>query len=81
MSPVLHTLTVTLAGTGTGTVASGPAGIDCGADCTEAYLQGTRVTLTPVAGANSTFVGWTGRVAPTFETLDNRRKSTKSLYK
>ena len=59
-TPVFHPLTVTLGGPGTGTVSSGPAGIDCGADCTEAYLRGTSVTLTPVVGANSTFVGWTG---------------------
>ena len=57
---VFHTLSVGLAGTGTGAVSSGPAGIDCGLDCTEAYLQGTSVTLIPVAGADSTFVGWTG---------------------
>ena len=54
------TLTVTAAGNGTGTIASSPAGIDCGADCTESLPSGTVVTLTPTAGVSSTFVGWSG---------------------
>ena len=36
-----HTLTVTRAGTGNGTVTSVPAGIACGADCNETYNYGT----------------------------------------
>ncbi|MGI8822522.1 MAG: sulfatase family protein, partial [Acidimicrobiia bacterium] len=39
-------LTVTRAGTGSGTVRSTPAGIKCGTDCTESYASGTSVTLT-----------------------------------
>jgi hypothetical protein len=54
------TLTVTKQGTGTGTVTSSPAGITCGADCSEAYASGTVVTLTPTAAAGSTFGGWSG---------------------
>ena len=42
-----YTLTVAKAGTGTGTVTSSPAGISCGADCSEPYSSGTVVTLTP----------------------------------
>ncbi len=36
-----HTLSVTKSGTGSGTVTSSPAGIDCGTTCTHAYDAGT----------------------------------------
>ena len=55
-----QTLTVTTAGTGTGTVTSAPAGITCGADCTEAYPYYTRVDLTATPAAGSVFSGWSG---------------------
>ena len=55
-----YTLTVTKSGTGSGTVTSNPAGINCGADCSETYNQGTSVTLTPAPDAGSTFTGWSG---------------------
>ena len=57
---VQRTLTVTKAGTGSGTVTSAPGGIACGSDCTEAYANGTTVTLTAVASTGSTFGGWSG---------------------
>jgi hypothetical protein len=41
-------------------VTSSPAGINCGADCTEDYAQGAMVTLTATPSAGSTFVGWSG---------------------
>jgi len=53
-------LTVTRAGVGTGTVTSAPAGIDCGADCSEPYPPGTVITLTAAADAGAAFTGWTG---------------------
>ena len=53
-------LTVTVDGDGAGTVTSVPAGIECGADCTEGYDEGTPVSLTAVADAGSTFTGWSG---------------------
>jgi uncharacterized repeat protein (TIGR01451 family) len=58
-----HTLTITLAGTGSGTVTSDPAGIDCGATCSALFDEGTGVTLhaTPAAGSN--FTGWAGDCA------------------
>ena len=55
-----YTLTVNKSGTGTGTVTSSPAGINCGTDCTEGYVSGTSVNLTAVAAVGSTFAGWSG---------------------
>jgi hypothetical protein len=54
------TLSVTKAGTGSGTVSSEPPGIDCGADCTEALFQATVITLTATADDGSIFDGWSG---------------------
>ncbi len=53
-------LTVTKAGTGTGTISSNPAGIACPADCTEGYRYNTTVTLTAAPTGGATFTGWTG---------------------
>jgi hypothetical protein len=47
-------------GTGNGTVASSPIGIDCGADCLEAFPFNTVVTLTATPATGSTFSGWSG---------------------
>ena len=59
-NPVTYNLIVTKAGTGSGTVTSNPAGINCGTDCTESYASGTVVTLMATAAADSTFAGWSG---------------------
>jgi M6 family metalloprotease-like protein len=58
--PPPYTLTVTKSGTGKGKVASSPAGIDCGSDCGEKYVQGTQVTLTATPTLGSIFTGWSG---------------------
>ncbi|MCP4700654.1 MAG: Ig-like domain repeat protein [Gammaproteobacteria bacterium] len=46
--------------TGSGSVTSEPAGIDCGAACTAAYDENTAVTLTAVADAGWKFDAWSG---------------------
>jgi List-Bact-rpt repeat protein/cohesin domain-containing protein len=53
-------LTVTKSGTGKGTVASAPSGINCGTDCTEPFVSGTTVVLTATPSQDSSFVKWTG---------------------
>ena len=54
-------LTVAKEGTGSGTVVSNPAGIECGATCSStAFEEGTKVTLTASPSAGSTFVSWKG---------------------
>lgn len=55
---VSYTLDVSLSGAGT--VTSSPAGIDCGADCSQDYMFGTVVTLTANPDAGSAFTGWSG---------------------
>ena len=54
------TLTVTEAGTGTGTVTSDPAGISCQPTCSASFVSGTPITLTATPAAGSTFTGWSG---------------------
>jgi hypothetical protein len=53
-------LTVSKTGTGSGTVTSSPAGIDCGATCTDEFEEGEEVTLTASPEPGSEFGGWTG---------------------
>ena len=53
-----YLLTLTKAGTGSGTV-TGP-GINCGSDCAESYASGTVVSLTATPSAGTTFTGWSG---------------------
>ncbi len=55
-----NTVTVAPSGTGSGTVASSPAGINCGSTCSASFSSGTSVTLTATPAAGSTFGGFTG---------------------
>jgi Divergent InlB B-repeat domain len=63
IGPVAQTLTVMIAGDGS--VASAPAGIACGGDCSESYDAGTSVTLTATAAGTSLFDRWSGDCAGT----------------
>src|SRR5207247_2272940 len=56
----LYTLTVTKAGSGSGTVTSSPAGINCGATCSASFASGTSVTLTATPASGSVFGSWSG---------------------
>jgi predicted lipoprotein with Yx(FWY)xxD motif len=59
--PTQYTLTVNASGTGSGTVQSSPAGIEaCSSSCSQAFNEGTKVTLTAKAGLYSAFAGWSG---------------------
>ncbi len=58
----LPTITVTKAGTGSGTVISNPAGINCGVTCSASFYNPYNpwVILTASASTGSTFSGWSG---------------------
>lgn len=62
---ITTSLLVTRAGSGSGTVTSMPAGIDCGATCTAAFQEESTVSLTPQAAAGSRFAGWSGACSGT----------------
>ena len=59
-----YTLTVGKDGTGTGTVTSDPAGIDCGSTCFADFDYDTDVTLTADPSPDSTFTGWSEAGCP-----------------
>ena len=56
----VYPLSVTPAGSGTGSVTSQPTGVDCGVTCSTSYASGTSVTLTATADPGSRFGGWSG---------------------
>src|SRR6202007_1123698 len=58
-------LSVSVAGTGTGSVSSSPAGITCPSTCNANFTSGTVVKLTETAAAGSTFAGWGGACSGT----------------
>jgi hypothetical protein len=60
LSPATYTLSVRTGGDGSSTVGSSPAGISCGADCSEPYNSGTAVTLSATPARGSVFTGWSG---------------------
>jgi YVTN family beta-propeller protein len=56
----LPILSVSITGSGSGSLESAPSGIACPGACSQAYLPGTQVTLTPIAMSGSRFAGWEG---------------------
>ena len=60
-----YVLTVWKSGSGSGTVTSSPAGIDCGGTCSKEFGSETVVTLTATASGGSVFVQWSGACSGT----------------
>jgi hypothetical protein len=61
--PVTYALTTSKSGTGT--ITSNPAGINCGSTCTYSYTSGEYVTLTATPGTGYTFSNWSGACSGT----------------
>ena len=59
-TPSSSTLSVTLAGTGSGTVTSSDGDVNCGTTCSASYSNGSSVTLKATPAAGSSFAGWSG---------------------
>ena len=60
LPPPTSTLSIVLAGTGSGTVSSNPSGISCGMTCSASFQTGTQIVISAAAAASSTFAGWSG---------------------
>ncbi|UZR27706.1 InlB B-repeat-containing protein [Methylococcus mesophilus] len=76
-----YALTVTNAGGGT--VASNPAGIDCGSACGADFKAGSSVTLTAVPAAGYAFSGWSGcdsSVGATCQVTMNQAKAVTASF-
>lgn len=58
--PATFTLSVTLAGSGSGLVSSNPSGISCGTACSASFDSGAPVALSAQASSGSQFAGWSG---------------------
>jgi uncharacterized delta-60 repeat protein len=57
---VLPSSTLTVTKSGTGTVTSSPAGINCGTTCNASYIGATMVTLTATPDSGFSFTNWSG---------------------
>src|SRR5262249_5402440 len=53
-------LTLHRAGSGSGSIASSPTGLDCGGPCAASFPKGSSVSLTATPAQGSTFAGWSG---------------------
>ncbi|MEY4563810.1 MAG: hypothetical protein RLZZ618_3087, partial [Pseudomonadota bacterium] len=51
---------LTLNRTGSGTITSAPAGINCGSSCTASFAAGSVLTLQATPATGYTFTGWSG---------------------
>lgn len=61
----LDTVSIARLGSGSGTITSAPAGIDCGSTCTAGLETRKTVTLHAEPASGSTFTGWTGACSGT----------------
>ncbi len=74
--PSTTTYTLKVVRTGSGTVTSSPAGINCGTDCSEVYPSSTSVTLQATPASGYTFggssTGCSGSVCTVYVTFKRR---------
>jgi cysteine-rich repeat protein len=74
-----YALGLTKSGTGTGVITSEPAGINCGADCTEEYWPNTPVKLYAESDPGSVFKGWSGACSGLISTCTVTMSSIRSV--
>ncbi|KJU86467.1 protein containing DUF1566 [Candidatus Magnetobacterium bavaricum] len=75
----LVNLAISKAGTGSGTVTSSPAGINCGSTCSASFYPDTSVTLTATADSGSTFTGWSVDCTGTSSTCPVTMSAAKNV--
>lgn len=71
-------LPLNLSVSGQGSVSSAPAGIQCGADCSEAYLAGSSVQLLATPDSGHRFVAWGGACSGTAASTTVRMSSASA---
>jgi len=76
---VPYALSVTRAGTGSGTVGSAPAGIACGSTCSFGFDYGQSVTITAAPATGSRFTGWSGACTGTATTCTLSMTAARSV--
>jgi hypothetical protein len=75
-------LTVVVGGSGSGSVSSTPAGIDCPGTCSAEFPEGEKVLLEAVAAPGSSFQGWGGSctgMGPCVVSMDEARTVTTAF--
>lgn len=77
--PATSTYTLTVAKSGSGTVASTSAGINCGTDCSEPYASGASVGLKATPASGYVFSGWSGACSGTATTCTVAMGAAKSV--
>ena len=73
------TLSVTRNGSGSGSVTSSPAGIDCGATCSASFSGAPVVTLTAASASGAYFAGWSGCTSVTTTTCQVSVDAARSV--
>ena len=74
---------LTVAVTGSGSVVSGPAGINCGSACSANFAAGTTVTLSATPAAGQMFSNWTGACTgaqPTCTLQLTQARTTQAVF-
>ena len=77
VTPTNPVLTVTK--TGSGTVTSAPAGINCGSSCSAAFAKGASVKLTATPASGFKFANWSGGCSGTATTCTTSMTASKSV--
>lgn len=81
-APIVGTVTnavLSVSLTGSGTVASNPAGINCGSACTASFSINSQVTLTATPAAGQVFSSWGGACSGSVATCSVQMSQARSV--